>query len=1209
LQDVCARTRALGWRHAVLAVFFWLTLATQSAFADVSYVYDDLGRIVQATYSDGAVIVYQYDANGSIRAINRFAGSALAISALLPSITYAGASISIQGIGFSAVTTDNSVTIGGVPAVVTAATSTALTVIVPATANSGSVTVTVGGDTAVSPHSITVLRPSITAFSPARVSPGATVTITGTNLNVVPGTASITVGGVTASILSITSSFITFVAPAASGHIKLLTSYGEATSATSLIVVPNAVGAGNVVAFSNIAPAGSSVSLNMNQANKYGVLAFEGAAGSYLTLQLSSLVTVPSGSTVNYKVYTPTHAQWASGSISASSPSKHLQPLPSSGTYLVTFTSSGTVQIETSLEADTEVAVTGTPLTVSTAILRQSKRFFFSATAGQSVGLGIRNFTLTPNSNPMYLNVYKPDGSLLVTNTQCYTSAGGCQSTLRDLPATGTYSFTTTPSGASTTNFRLTLSPPVTGSLAPDTPQSVTLGEGQFTLLDFTVTAGQTVALYVGTVVTAPAARDVYTYVLGPTGATVANTSNNDGQMTLNMPNLAAGTYRVHIVPRDGVPATMQVTLASGIASLRPVDGAGTTFATTAPEQIAYFTFNGTAGQNVGIGIRNLTFTNGGYLAYVDVFKPDGTELGSRLQCTSSPGGCQRALLNLPATGTYGLRITPSNSARSMMAFRLTLSDAVTGTLAMDTPQSAALVEGQFTLLNFTASEGQTVAVNVGSVVTTPAGKITHTYVLNSVGETVLSTNSNTGTMTLNLTNLAADTYSVQVVPQHGIPATMQVTVASGLTGLRPVDSSGTEFATAVPEQIAYFTFNATAGQDIGIGIRNLVLDNGGYLVYVNVHKPDGGVLVSQFQCTESPGGCERSLINLPATGTYRLSITPSNSAQARMSFRLTLSDAVAGNMAYDTPQPVSLVEGQFTLLNFTATAGQTVAVNVTSTTVPAGRVTYVAVLNSSGTTVTSTNGSTGTLTLNLPNLAADTYSVYAIPRYGYPATMEVNVASGLAGAIPVDGTSATFSATVPEQIAYFTFSGVVGQNVGIGVRDLVLDNGGYLTYLNVYKPDGGTLGSQLQCNESDGGCQRALLNLPATGTYKVTITPSNSAQARMSFRLTLSTAITDAMTFNTPQSVSLVEGQFTLLPFTIAATQTVAVNVGSVVTTPTGRTTYTYVLNAAGATVASTNSNSGSMALNMPNLAAGTYSVHVVPRYGVPATMQVTVQ
>jgi YD repeat-containing protein len=54
----------------VLVILFSLfALSSRSALADVSYVYDDLGRVVQATHSDGAVTVYQYDANGNIRAI------------------------------------------------------------------------------------------------------------------------------------------------------------------------------------------------------------------------------------------------------------------------------------------------------------------------------------------------------------------------------------------------------------------------------------------------------------------------------------------------------------------------------------------------------------------------------------------------------------------------------------------------------------------------------------------------------------------------------------------------------------------------------------------------------------------------------------------------------------------------------------------------------------------------------------------------------------------------------------------------------------------------------------------------------------------------------------------------------------------------------------------------------------------------------------
>jgi hypothetical protein len=107
-------------------------------------------------------------------------------------------------------------------------------------------------------------------------------------------------------------------------------------------------------------------------------------------------------------------------------------------------------------------------------------------------------------------------------------------------------------------SFHVTLSEPVTGSLALNVPQNITLGEGQFTALTFVATAGQTVAISVGSIAMGyPSWADMT--VIGPTG-TWSN-STNGTSMRLNLANLPAGTYTVQIKASYGQPAAMQVTL------------------------------------------------------------------------------------------------------------------------------------------------------------------------------------------------------------------------------------------------------------------------------------------------------------------------------------------------------------------------------------------------------------------------------------------------------------------------------------------------------------------------------------------------------------------------------------------------------------------------------------------------------------------------
>jgi YD repeat-containing protein len=52
-------------RNSLLLLFGWSALVSPCRADEVSYVYDELDRLIRAEYSDGAVIEYRYDANGN----------------------------------------------------------------------------------------------------------------------------------------------------------------------------------------------------------------------------------------------------------------------------------------------------------------------------------------------------------------------------------------------------------------------------------------------------------------------------------------------------------------------------------------------------------------------------------------------------------------------------------------------------------------------------------------------------------------------------------------------------------------------------------------------------------------------------------------------------------------------------------------------------------------------------------------------------------------------------------------------------------------------------------------------------------------------------------------------------------------------------------------------------------------------------------------
>jgi len=153
-----------------------------------------------------------------------------------------GTVVTITGTLFSSTISDNTVTINGTSATVTAASSTQLTVTIPSGATTGKIAVTVNGQTVTSATDFTVLQaPTISSFTPTfydTSTPLPTVTITGTNFSSTPADNIVKFNGVVATLTSATNTQLTMTLPAGatSGKITVVTHGMTAVSATDFLV-------------------------------------------------------------------------------------------------------------------------------------------------------------------------------------------------------------------------------------------------------------------------------------------------------------------------------------------------------------------------------------------------------------------------------------------------------------------------------------------------------------------------------------------------------------------------------------------------------------------------------------------------------------------------------------------------------------------------------------------------------------------------------------------------------------------------------------------------------------------------------------------------------------------------------------------------------------------------------------------------------------
>ena len=131
------------------------------------------------------------------------------VLSFMPEMGTVGTLVTITGDNFSATSSENTVTFGGIVAPTpSVATTTSLTVQVPEGAQTGPITVTVDGQTGISQSNFTVLALVVSSFTPNAGAPGTTVVITGENFSDVAAENMVDFGGTPASTPSVASYYI-----------------------------------------------------------------------------------------------------------------------------------------------------------------------------------------------------------------------------------------------------------------------------------------------------------------------------------------------------------------------------------------------------------------------------------------------------------------------------------------------------------------------------------------------------------------------------------------------------------------------------------------------------------------------------------------------------------------------------------------------------------------------------------------------------------------------------------------------------------------------------------------------------------------------------------------------------------------------------------------------------------------------------------------
>ncbi len=288
-----------------------------------------------------------------------------------------------------------------------------------------------------------------------------------------------------------------------------------------------------------------------------------------------------------------------------------------------------------------------------------------------------------------------------------------------DVAETGQASFAeaalaTQTSGAIDTASLPTPGPTTSGTLSPTTREAtltVTKPNG-FAEISFTATPGQRAFIAI-TSSTVPSRCGVID-LIGPdgidqdSGCTVADGTGSIGGDIL----ATSGPYKLRFTPVGGTigSAHVKLILSNDVHAAMPTDGSPVTADITAPGQVNFFSFTGTAGERVYVSASASTGPDG--CGSIELRAPSG--LVESEGCILDGAGYIDGTL-LKDSGQYAVAVDPADAETGSVVLRLITSRDVHGTVTVGGAPVTAKVTaaGQVADYAFTATKGEKVKIVV----------------------------------------------------------------------------------------------------------------------------------------------------------------------------------------------------------------------------------------------------------------------------------------------------------------------------------------------------------------------------------------------------------------------------------------------------------------------------------------------------------------
>lgn len=1068
----------------------------------VQYVYDPAGNLVQKIAADGSSAEYIYNSTGQLIETRMLSAGTLAATGFSTNNATPGSTITIYGSGFSSTPSANQVYLNGVAVTVVSATANSLTILIPAGATSGAVTITDSNGTVTSSSSLSIAgvsqAPTITSVTPQVAAAGSTVTLSGGNFQPVAAEDNVYfAGGSAATVTAATAGTLSVTVPSGypSGRLSVQTVYGTASSTQDLFVPPPGRTAANVGATARAQTNNSPVSVSLGTPSQIGMVLFDGQAGQKINLQVTAQ-NFPSAC--------------ASGMVTVLGPSPSAQilatanfcsgysfiGLPASGTYTVVVTpmgsDTGTLSLSLGVvppDSVTAVAPDGSAATANFSVPGQGQSFTFQGTAGQSISVVTSNDTL---SQPYSGMLMAADGTVVST----FSSSGNAFFGPYYLTSTGSYTvrlLAQSGGGGSMSVQVYNVPADAGGAVAADgTANTVNLPvPGQQASFTFSATAGQRFSVltssdslsqwYGGTLV-------------NPDGTTLATFTGYNAAFFGPYTVPQSGTYTLKILPQSGGTGSLTVqvyNVPADISGTVTTDGTASTMTVTGPGQSAAYTFSASSGQMVTLqaSADSLNQWYDGVL-----LNPDGTTAFTFTGYNNRVFGPY----TLAQTGTYTLKIKPESGGIGSLTLQLYNVPAnISGTLPSDgTPTTLAIgIPGQGATYSFSGSAGQTITLAQSS----DSFSATLDFVLRNPDGTSLVSfsaygNSSHGPYTLQ----QSGTYTVQLSPEQATTGSVILTLTGSGSGgggsgsTLPTDGTQTAANITSAGQAKTFTFSGTSGGRITLLTSNSTLGN---WYDITIGNPDG----SSFQYVTGYYNKSFGPYTLAQTGTYTLKVVAEGGATGAVTLQLyNVAPNLNGTIATD---------GTAMVMNITS-PGQSASYTFGESTAPC--LSLVLSNNSTGNYIDMTLRNPDGTTLAAPSRMSGfvgpycgtqtgTYSIQLVPENastGMASVQLYNVPPDITGTLSVNGAGTAVNFAVPGEGATLTFTGTSGQSVSIQASPDNINNWYDGTLRN---PDGSTLATFFNYGTNTKGPW----TLSQSGTFTMRILPESGGTGAATFLLT----------------------------------------------------------------------------------------------------------